>query len=223
MEQEAIREAVLVSPVLSALDWLEHGFATRHAENWFDERRLAYLKQIHSDVTHAASNPGNLGEGDALITDVPGLLIGVRTADCLPILIADPTHRAVAAIHAGWRGSAEGIVLRAIAAMRARFGTEPRDAVAVIGPGIRRCCYEVGSDVATRFSSWLPELDGGAGKVHLDLLEVNRRQLLSAGLGEIHAGGDCTFCNSLFHSFRRDGESAGRMYSVIGIRSGDTQ
>jgi hypothetical protein len=211
--------SVIVSPPLSAFDWIEHGFATRHAVDWFDESRLAYLKQIHSNYVSVAAHAGHLGEGDAVITNVPGVLAGIRTADCIPLLLADPVHRAVAAVHAGWRGTAANIASTTLAAMAKEFGTQPEDVIAAIGPGIGVCCYEVSEDVAERFEEWLPSGTASQkGKRHVDLTTTNRRQLDAAGVRLIHTGTACTRCDGNFHSFRRDGEASGRMYSVIGIR-----
>jgi len=210
--------SVILSPVFSDSDWIEHGFATRHASDWFDSSRLAHLKQIHSDVVAVASAPGHLGEGDALITNAPGVLVGIRTADCIPVLLADPVHLAVAAIHAGWRGTAANIVAATLRAMTREFGTKPGDVVAAIGPGIGACCYEVSGDVAAQFTEWFPEDAGREGKRHLDLIEANRRQLASAGVHAIDSLSICTKCDLNFESFRREGEAAGRMYSVIGVR-----
>jgi YfiH family protein len=128
-------------------------------------------------------------------------------------LLADARTRAVAAVHAGWRGTAAEIVIHALHRMRDDFGTDPKDVYAVIGPGIGACCYQVGEDVALQF--------GRKIAVHLDLAAVNRRQLLMAGMSgeQIDAVGSCTFCDAeMFHSFRRDKEQAGRMISYIGTR-----
>ncbi|MEO8025332.1 MAG: peptidoglycan editing factor PgeF [Bryobacteraceae bacterium] len=212
-------DIVLRYPELSEFDWLEHGFATRNAVDWFDESRLAHLKQIHSDRVQVATVPGHLGEGDALISRTPGVVIGVRTADCLPLLLADPVRRAVAAVHAGWRGTDANVTASTLRTMQALFGTRPEDVVAAIGPGIGVCCYEVSEDVAARFTRWFPEWTPQPGKRHVDLVETNRRQLFAAGVRQIHSGAPCTRCDDRFHSYRRDGEAAGRMYSVIFIHS----
>ena len=175
---------------------------------------MASLKQIHSALVLQADRPGPAGEGDALITSRPGLAVSVRTADCYPILLADARRRAVAAIHAGWRGTAARVVPETISAMRARFGTDPKDIFAAIGPGIGACCYEVGDDVARRFGK-------NAGR--LDLADENRRQLLGSGVetAHIHVLNACTFCTpASFHSYRRDQEQAGRMVSWIRILKG---
>jgi polyphenol oxidase len=214
---------VFRAPAFEQFDWLEHGFGTRTAAGWPDPARLAMLKQIHSaKVVEANGAAGSIGEGDALITGRPGVLVGVRTADCVPILIADSRKRAVAAVHAGWRGSAQQIVVCTISEMAGRFGTSPDDVYAVIGPAIGHCCYEVGAEVAREFVPWWPELSVNHGPVRLDLAETNRRQLRSAGVAgdRIITGAPCTFCTpQALHSYRRDGAAAGRMISAIGVRT----
>src|SRR5205085_11934079 len=108
------------------------------------------LKQVHSGVVvdmNDSSAAGDAVEGDASVTNIKGIMLGVQTADCVPILIADANGAAVAAIHAGWRGTAARIVEAAVARLRERFSIDPRNLVASIGPHIRVCCYEVGQDV----------------------------------------------------------------------------
>ena len=115
---------------------------------------LATLRQVHSDVVHAVADaPPEALCGDALVTRTPGLLLGVRTADCVPILLVDAKRRAVAAVHAGWRGTLQRIVVKAAGQMRMSFGTRPADLLAAIGPCIGRCCYEVGPEVAQAFAT----------------------------------------------------------------------
>lgn len=207
--------------IFGRIPWLEHGFGTRETRGWPDGSRLVTLHQIHSDrVVSIGSDarPGRAGEGDALITGHPGILVGVRTADCVPILIVDPVRRAVAAVHAGWRGTAAGIAGKTIERMRREFHSEPGDLLAAIGPAIGPCCYEVGPEVATQFAPLFPERGDLQGRARIDLSEANRRQLLSAGMGEaqIATGAPCTFCTPTLHSYRRD-RSQGRMVSAIGI------
>jgi len=196
--------------LLDGLDWLEHGFGTRNAV--LDQAAMASLKQIHSGISFKAENPGCVGEGDALVTRIPGVAVSIRTADCFPILLADPQTRAVAAVHAGWRGTAAGVVRASLARMQEEFGTKPENMYAAIGPGIGRCCYEVGAEVARQFG--LNE----AGK--LDLAVENRNQLIAAGLQpeKIEQVGGCTFCQPRqFFSWRRDHDPAGRMISFIRV------
>jgi YfiH family protein len=199
---------------LDAFEWLEHGFGTRLADIPARFPQLATLRQVHSTVCVAAEGrAGVLGNGDALLENTPGAVVAVKTADCIPILLADEWRRAVAAVHAGWRGTVARIVEAAVAAMRERFGSDPLDLYAAIGPGIGKCCYEVGPEVAERF--------GERGRAHIDLAEANRRQLIEAGVTErrVYASNLCTMCRSEeFHSFRRDGEAAGRFHSFAGIR-----
>ena len=142
--------------------------------------------------------------GDALLEDAPGAVIAVKTADCVPILLVDERNRAVAAVHAGWRGTVARIALRAVQAMSRRFSTDPRDLHAAIGPAIGACCYEVGPEVATQF--------GLEGRSHIDLAAANRAQLLESG---VTAERMCR--PEEFHSFRRDRQAAGRLYSFAGI------
>jgi polyphenol oxidase len=197
---------------LERFPWLEHGFGTRHAVELATDPRLATLHQIHSNTwIPACGRTGVLGDGDALLENTPGHLVAVKTADCIPILLVDEERRAVAAVHAGWRGTVAGIARNALRGMREKFGTRPAHVHAAIGPGIGKCCYEVGADVAAQF--------GEAGPCHIDLVETNRRQLIEAGIPEsrIYAANLCTKCGiEDFHSYRRDKEQAGRMLSFIG-------
>jgi purine-nucleoside/S-methyl-5'-thioadenosine phosphorylase / adenosine deaminase len=130
-----------------------------------DQMRAVQLRQIHSDVAYRAdasvgSAPTKADEtarqGDALFTREPGLLLVVQTADCIPILLADTKRRAVAAIHSGWRGTLKKIAAKTLGRMHMELGTRPEDVVAALGPGIGRCCYEVGSEVARDFDAQFP-------------------------------------------------------------------
>lgn len=180
---------------------------------------LITLRQFHSDVIYlAAGSSGQAPKADALITNTPGLLLGVQTADCVPILLADKRRHVVAAIHAGWRGTLARIATKTLGRMSMEFGTEPRDVVAALGPAIGRCCYEVGPEVAQAFSAqfppaadwfdgpferlaqgeepldlpWLSMMPPGhhppPPRVQLDLRASNRRQLLDAGVPEKQIG-----------------------------------
>jgi YfiH family protein len=116
--------------------------------------KMVPLRQFHSDVIHVIdSAPGDPLCGDALITRTPKLLLAVQTADCIPILLADPENRVVAAIHAGWRGTLKRIAEKTIGRMRMLFGSRPERIIAALGPGIARCCYEVGPEVVKDFAS----------------------------------------------------------------------
>jgi YfiH family protein len=203
--------AAVVSSIFDEFEWIEHEFGTRDTISFQDD--MASLKQIHSATVLPVGLAGCAGEGDGLVCCTPAVAVSVRTADCFPILIADVRNRAVAAVHAGWRGTAAGIVPAAIRLMHSEFGTRTADVVAAIGPGIGGCCYQVGEDVMKRFGS------EGAG--HIDLGQINREQLIAAGVPPAHIDrvDACTFCDAhRFHSYRRDNDTAGRMISFIRIR-----
>jgi YfiH family protein len=211
------------APGLAAFSWLEHGFGTRLSSGWLDARRLAHLKQVHSNkVITAREADGCLGEGDALLTSIPGLLLAVRTADCLPIILTDPKSKAVAVIHAGWRGLVSGILYNSVRKMEDNFSTLGKNLHAAIGPGIGPCCYQVGPEVATQFQPWFPERADLGSQTTLDLPETARRQLLQAGVPstQIETAAVCTCCHAEeFFSYRREGGRAGRMWSAAGIRA----
>ncbi len=136
----------------------------------------------------------------------------------MPILLLDARKRAVAAVHAGWRGTVGAIVTRTVEKMRADFGTEASDVRAAIGPCIRECCYEVGPEVASQFSPIFPEWPAVNGKQHIDLVEANRRHLMFAGVpgSQIFDCGLCTACLAEhFFSYRREPQNPGRMLSII--------
>ena len=205
---------------------------------------LVAVRQVHSNRSVVLRAPwmgfdsDAIPEVDGIITDQPGLLLAIQTADCVPVLVVDHVRRVVAGFHAGWRGTVERIVELGVATMRAEFGSEPNDLTAAIGPGIGPCCYTVGDEVLERFTkdfSYAPELFSrrtmepdelvGGGNIsvdlRVDLIEANRRQLLAAGLraDSISVVGECTGCHpQFFYSHRTSGGHAGRMMSVIGIR-----
>jgi YfiH family protein len=206
--------------VLEDISWLEHGFGTR-LSSLPDTASLATVQQIHSDKVLIADRPGSLGEGDALISNQPGITLSVRTADCLPILMADTRNRAVAAVHAGWRGTILEIVPKTVRAMAEQFGTRQGDLVIAVGPGIGPCCFEVGPEVAIQFAAPFPERGDLDQKTKLDLVETNLRLLgrNDGRMRQIATSGLCSCCRSdLFHSYRRDRQAAGRMGSTIRIR-----
>jgi YfiH family protein len=188
---------------------------------------LVTLKQMHSALVRRVSCT-EIGEraslwGDGLLTNEPGVLLGIQTADCLPILIADRQRRAVGAFHAGWRGTLKGIVERGVAAMGHEFGSLPGDLVAAIGPGIGPCCFGVGAEVQDLFRAryaYADKLFSAGQRLSLDLVEANRRQLLAAGLSPetIFTLNACTSCRTdEFFSYRAERGKTGRMMAVIGV------
>lgn len=188
---------------------------------------LVTLKQMHSSITRRVGR-ADVAErasmwGDGLMTDEPGVLLGIQTADCLPVLIADTKRRAVAAFHAGWRGTLKGVVEQGVGSMREEFGSDPKDLMAAIGPGIGSCCFAVGAEVRKLFAarfSYAEELFIAGEALRMDLVEANRRQLLAAGLSPetIFAMRECTSCRTdRYFSYRAEGGKTGRMMAVIGI------
>jgi YfiH family protein len=210
--------SVYRAEALERLGWLEHGFGTRHSSL---PANLTTLRQVHSDIAiRAGGRSGIIGEGDALIAETPGTLVAVKTADCLPILIADVRRRRVAAIHSGWRGAVRQIAPKTLRAM----GSDPADVLVAMGPAIGPCCYEVGPEVAIEFRELFPERTDLDRRTKIDLGEANRRQLIAAGVpaGRIYTAALCTrCCGGEFYSWRRERERAGRMYSWIGIRASE--
>jgi polyphenol oxidase len=207
---------MITAPNLENIPGLVHGFGLRDS---IYPPGIRTVRQIHSSIVIDAAeiDAERPTEGDALISNTPGVIVGVKTADCVPILLVDPSTHAVAAIHAGWRGTAGNIVERTINDLCVRWRTRPRDIQAAIGPSIGPCCYQVGPDVARRFEIWLSELGQMHGPAFLDLPAINEIQLRQAGVSGIWKSGECTFCRAeKFFSFRREREQAGRMLSFIG-------
>ncbi len=236
---------ITVPAFASRQDGVRHFFGTRrHAASLAVEvgipvqRRagmpkstwLLSVKQVHGtdalvvDRSLAADDRFD-GGWDALVTDRPGVMVAVRTADCVPVLVHDPERRVVAAIHAGWRGAVAGIVPKTIALMASRFGSEPTHLRVSIGPSAGVCCYEVDEPVIDRLAPAC--LGNGAvlhhrpdGKVHLDLKALIREQVEAMGASptSITVVNLCTICHDdLFFSYRREGKVIGTMVSAIGL------
>jgi YfiH family protein len=226
------------------------GFNEDEAENIYENRRR-FLKLFDGDwtltgcwQTHSADvrivhneqeaqpKAGVLGDEqycDALVSRTPKILLMVKTADCVPILLADPKTRAFAAVHAGWRGTSSSIVRRAIEQLENEYASRPKDVRAAIGPAANACCYEVGDEVLKLFKERFPQSDHlftptRDGHARIDLHAANRDQLLSAGVSfdRIHIAPLCTMDRTdLFFSYRREKKlhgRVGRLMSVIGKR-----
>ncbi len=187
------------------------------------EDQVVQPKQCHSSVVVAVDGPGWIDGADGLVTNREGLCLGISVADCLPVFLVDPVRRAIAAVHAGWRGSAGSIVQNAVRLMGDRYGTLAPDLKAFLGPSARSCCYEIGPEVAGRFESRF--VDHREGRLYLDIAGVNQAQLVEMGLErkniEIHDL--CTITEGeLFHSYRRERSRSGRMLGVIMMVSDQT-
>lgn len=195
-----------------------------------ESRAIRLLRQVHGRaiavVRRGDPVPPARPEADVIVSDDPRSAIGVRVADCAPMLVADRASGAVAAAHAGWRGAMQEVATTAVGAMREAFGSDPANLVVAIGPSLGACCGEMGPDVIDAFreaghgdediARWFTP--GPRGRAHLDLPCVNRDQFERAGVpaASIHVAGLCTRCRpDVFHSYRAAGASAGRMLGAI--------
>ena len=223
------------------------GFNEDTAENILENRRR-FLKlfggdwaltgcwQVHGSEVRLINNLGEAKPAedargdtiycDAIVSNTRGVLAGVKTADCVPLLIGDPSTGAFAAVHAGWRGTLAEVAATALKRMITEYRTKPQDVRVAIGPAAAACCYEVGTDVIDAFKSSFPSQDlfteTRADHACIDLLKANRTQLISAGVDpeRISIAPLCTMCrNDLFFSYRREKNvqgKVGRLMSVIG-------
>jgi polyphenol oxidase len=208
-------EGLYRSTLLSELAWVSHAFGTAAAHP-----RPGYLllHQIHSASVLEARDCAPGVDGDALVTREPGVAVAVKTADCVPLLIADPVTGAVAAVHAGWRGTLSNIAAAAVARLADLYGSRPADLIAALGPSIGLCCFEIGPEVAPEFRPLFPKRTDLDRQTKVDLREANRRQLVAAGLApaRIDDKPPCTYCGGPeFYSWRRDRQTGQRMFSVI--------
>lgn len=227
---------------LARTRWLVHGFGRA---SWGERNLKAFaaargmrpiiMRQLHSDIIHRLDGaPKRTLEGDALMTDVPGLLLVVRTADCLPVLLIDGRRRAVAAVHCGWRGTAKRILEKAVRAMTDAYGSKPGDLLAVLGPSIGAACYEVGPEVREAFlRAEFPHsvFVAGTGRREASSPRASSRPLLDLRAANVHllegagvrpgriveVGSVCTHCDPALLSYRRDPSDPRRMPNFIGI------
>lgn len=216
---ERSKDGLWRSSLLLSQDWLTHAFGTAA---YTPGTPYLVLRQVHSTRLVDASCWEPELEGDALACSTPGTAVAVKTADCVPILLADPVRRVVAAVHAGWRGTADRIAESAIGELVRRYGSQASDLLAALGPSIGPCCFEVGPDVAPLFQSIFPERSDLGQKTRIDLREANFRLLAGAGVLPSRIDREaapCTFCGGAeFHSWRRDRIPDLRMFSAIGLR-----
>lgn len=179
-------------------------------------------RQVHGVDVVDAPVAQRIGDarppGDAVTTSARGIVVGVVTADCVPILLLAREHGVVAAVHAGWRGAAAGVIEAALDRLRTKHGIAAGDVEACIGPAIGGCCYQVGVEVRAAFAgeltapAWRPDGD----RFLVDLRHASRLMLHAAGVERVDVVGPCTMCGEGWCSFRRDGKNAGRQLSVIG-------
>lgn len=219
------------------------GFNEDASENIHENRRrflslfegdwtLAACWQVHgADVRTVSAIPARRDTGeeercDGLLSNVPRVLLGVKTADCVPILLGDPRTGSCSAVHAGWRGTSASILAHAVERLREEYGARPADLIAAIGPAALGCCYEVGAEVIELFHARFPAYAGTLftptreGHARVNLHEANRRQLFDAGVREekVYAAPLCTMCRTdLFFSYRREKPQHGRTGRLLGV------
>ena len=193
-------------------------------------KRFVTVRQVHGNrIVHFESieEGSRLLEADGIITTCEDLAVGIKTADCVPILLFDPRVPAVGAIHAGWRGTASGIARGAVEAMKNAFSSKPSEMIALIGPAIGPCCYEVDEPVHLAMAGekgmaeFFRPVPGRAGRWFMDLAGANAAQLAAAGLRghQVHGAGLCTACHRrVFFSHRGEGGTTGRQINFILIR-----
>lgn len=202
-------------------------------QNWCDLKLVVGLhdfnvvtaKQVHGDtILRVSSGTGKrVGVGDGLMTDATNVFVGVMAADCVPLLFLEPERKIVAAVHAGWRGTAAGIAARAIARLKEDYQIDPSALHVAMGPSIGPCCYQVGKEVAEQIgANWKEEMRGAwipeGAKGRLDLRAINEAQLVAVGVPrrQIQQLGLCTACNvEKFFSYRKEGKT-GSQLSFIG-------
>lgn len=182
------------------------------------------LLVVRNDMDEKYLPPADTIRCDGIITDKPGILLGIKTADCLPVLICDPIKKVAGAVHAGWMGSYKRILIKAVKRMQKEFGCNPENIMLAMGPSARACCYEVGEEFLERFDSHKDEIIiKKNGKLYFDNIKYNRLQAKALGIDEnnISITENCTMCDSEenFYSYRKHGEHCGRMLSYIGFRN----
>lgn len=190
--------------------------------------KLVSLEQVHG-ANIVKAGPEDSGKGarsradeikgtDAVMTDTPGVVLAIRTADCAPLFFLDPRHRAIGMAHIGWRGASERLASKMVQAFRRQFLSKPNDLVVALGPMIRSCCYEVGSEFHDEFGHFVTKR---SGSFYFDLVGWIFEELRSEGIErhQIHDSLFCTSCmNNEFSSYRKEGEKANRMWSVLTLK-----
>lgn len=189
-------------------------------KDWFNLKEIGYLKQMHSKLVY--NFDGEVYEGDGIITNRRDIGIGVFTADCVPILIYDKVNQVVAAVHSGWKGTLNEIVVNTLYKLKSEYGSDMKDIIAYIGPHNRGCCYEIGDDVKQLF--FCKEIYNDIEIIKDNKLNLEKcivEQLLFNGVEKknILSSNICTFCDENYnmYSYRKQKKDYGRMFSFIYI------
>ncbi len=184
-----------------------------------ERNRVAFQRQIHSDIVTIVKEPSFVGESDAMVTDEKMVGLAVSTADCTPIFIYDKENKIIAGVHSGWRGTEKRILLKTLGLMKEKFGSVPLNLYVYIGPSISESNYEVGGEVASLFDSKYSTRKPD-GKFLLDVKKINYEMLINFGVPEnnIEVSPHCSYGNGNLHSYRRDKENSGRTLGIIAMK-----
>jgi YfiH family protein len=228
-------------PFLQDFEFISHGFTIKSKEQALStqvtknnlrrllrkisskEKHIIVPQQVHVNGCVTIKKGDGLKKkyrGDAILTNRGDIFLTISVADCLPIFLVEPKRKVVGLIHAGWRGTLLGIAKQAIRRAKKEFGCNPEDFTLLFGPAIQKCCYEISDGIAILFEEDCLTRSPGE-KPKLDLIFANLKQFLDCGVKrkKVFASNKCTCCNKeMFHSFRRDGDKAGRMIAFLGIR-----
>lgn len=221
-----MHETFLSSKLLTQSKEIVHAFGTRHSPVYPDGFSPAILNQIHGNEVLIVTKQGNQGDGDGMITRIPHIALTIKTADCVPVLFYDEKKKIAGAIHAGWRGLYNEVVVQALKKASDIFASELSSVKVAIGPCIEESCYEVGIDIVNRFKAkfdwWEEVIHIKNSKSYLNLRAGVTLQLITTGLKpeNIEQIDLCTFCRKdLFYSWRRDCKTKERMFSFIGLKN----
>ena len=183
-------------------------------------RNIVVPKQVHLNNISICTKAGNIIDTDGIITNNKDLVLSIQVADCIPIYLYDKQNHNIGLVHAGWRGVTAGIIENGINQMK-ELDSKSIDIEVLLGPSIRQCCFEVGSEVGKLFDNKFQEI-GNGNKMYLDLQGVVIDKLINMDIQykNIIDINECTCCSDKYHSFRRDGDKAGRMIAMIGWQAG---
>jgi YfiH family protein len=228
-------------PSFQKFDFISHGFVIKSEEQHLsspvkksttkrlikkissDEKQVIIPQQVHGNgcaIIKRGERLKRTYKADALLTNRKDVLLTVAVADCLPIFVVEPKRKVVGLIHAGWRGTLLGIAKETVRKAKSEFGCKSQDLTLLFGPAIQKCCYEISEAVAILFDDDCL-MRSPRQKPKLDLIKANLKQFVNCGVKrrKILVTNDCTYCQKdMFHSFRREGDKAGRMIAFIGIR-----
>jgi YfiH family protein len=184
-----------------------------------DSKNIVIPKQVHSNTVTICTKAGNIDNSDGIVTTKKELILSIQVADCIPIFLFDIQNHNIGLVHAGWRGVYSGIIENSITQIK-ELDSKPTDIKVLLGPSIRQCCFEVGPEVSKLFNNKF-QLKGKEERTLLDLQGVVVEKLINMNIqsNDIIDINECTCCSDKYHSFRRDGDKAGRMIAMFGRKN----